>query len=345
MTQYENVTASAWIEKNKAAEFLLKDKNATFMNGRYLYCAQVDVLDNNSLKKYAKEAGLDYNQLTDTKHPCAVVINSVIYKDDKEGKYVETKIVKTNIGEKLDLLFTQGSENKKTSKEIKLPVKVAATTNKMPMGVMALGKTASFHVIMSEAAFNKMVSGKDISTSTKIYLNSKKPLKLQEELEKIQEEVGANTLSIINLYDIRLHNQQALLVVNVFTYAFIILITAICIANIINTISTSISLRKREFAMLKSIGITPKGFNKMLNYESLFYGIKALVYGLPLSILVMYLMYRVLMAKFDYDFFIPLTSIYIVIVAVFIIVGTAMLYSSSRVRKENIIDALKQESI
>lgn len=148
---------------------------------------------------------------------------------------------------------------------------------------------------------------------------------------------------LYNVYVYRQNERQAMLLVSVFTYAFILLITAICVANIMNTISTSIGLRKREFAMLKSIGITPKGFRKMLNYESVFYGIKALLYGIPISLGVLYFIYEVLMDKFEFHFEIPLMDIGIVIVAVFFIVGAAMLYSSSRVRKENIIDALKQE--
>src|SRR5690606_13765846 len=126
---------------------------------------------------------------------------------------------------------------------------------------------------------------------------------------------------------------------------FIVLITAISIANILNTISTSISLRKREFAMLKSMGMTPKGFNKMINYESIFYGIKSLIYGLPLSIVCMLLIYKALGNSFSYSFTLPWLSILYVVVAVFLIVGTSMLYSSAKVKKENIIDALKQESI
>ena len=123
------------------------------------------------------------------------------------------------------------------------------------------------------------------------------------------------------------------------------LIAAISLANIFNTISTSIALRKREFAMLKSVGMTPGGFNKMLNYESIFYGIKSLIYGLPLSIIAMYFIYRSLGYTFSYGFTLPWASIGYVIIGVFIIVGAAMLYSSSKVKKENIIDALKQENI
>jgi putative ABC transport system permease protein len=135
------------------------------------------------------------------------------------------------------------------------------------------------------------------------------------------------------------------MLMSIFTYGFIALITSISIANIFNTISTSISLRKREFAMLKSVGMTPKGFNKMINYESIFYGLKSLFYGLPISLVVMYLIHRSMMNSFSYGFAIPWVSLAYVIVAVFIIVSSAMLYSSSKVKKENIIDALKQENI
>ena len=132
---------------------------------------------------------------------------------------------------------------------------------------------------------------------------------------------------------------------SVFTYGFILLITAISIANIFNTISTSITLRKREFAMLKSVGMTPKGFNKMINYESIFYGIKSLLYGLPISIALMYLMHVSVTNMFEYSFALPWLQLLYVVVAVFLIVGLAMMYSSSKVKRENIIDAIKQESI
>src|SRR5258708_36304445 len=62
------------------------------------------------------------------------------------------------------------------------------------------------------------------------------------------------------------------------------LITLIGVTNIVNTLDTNIKLRRREIAMLKSVGLTPGSFLRMLRYESLFYGLTALLYGLPLGI-------------------------------------------------------------
>ena len=73
-------------------------------------------------------------------------------------------------------------------------------------------------------------------------------------------------------------------IVNIFSFGFIILISLIAGANVFNTISTNISLRRREFAMLKSVGMTKKGFNKMMVFESLLYGIKGILYGIPGSL-------------------------------------------------------------
>jgi putative ABC transport system permease protein len=97
--------------------------------------------------------------------------------------------------------------------------------------------------------------------------------------------------------------------------------------------------------MLKSVGMTPKSFNKMIHYESLFYGIKALIYGLPISFLAMWLIYRSLMKEFSFPFQISWVSVGIAVTTVFVIVGSAMIYASAKVKKENIIEALKQENI
>ena len=83
----------------------------------------------------------------------------------------------------------------------------------------------------------------------------------------------------------------------------------------------------------------------MIRYESLFYGIKSLVYGLPISIGLMYLMHRVLSGAFVFSFELPWIHMIVAIIAVLVIVSISMMYSSTKVKKENIIDALKQENI
>lgn len=343
-SRVDYIDASTWLTADEAADDLKAQTADTPTDNRYNYQVIVNALEDEALKAYAKEVGVDDKLFDDTENPVAIVIDQVTFKDAAADKYVKMKVVKTDVGKEYELFLPSEGEEITLGK-----VRVAGTTDRLPMGIMSTGGGAVFHIIVSKKAFDAMTSqGGELSqqmTNTYVYFDSDKPLKLQEELEQVQEGVGVSKLSMYNLYLYRQREEQMMLLINVFTYAFLILITAICIANIINTISTSIALRKREFAMLKSVGITPKSFNRMLNYESIFYGVKALIYGLPISIAVMYLIYHVLMDSFEFAFTLPYTSIGVVVISVFLIVGTAMLYSSQKVRKENIIDALRQEII
>ena len=134
-------------------------------------------------------------------------------------------------------------------------------------------------------------------------------------------------------------------VVNVFAYGFIILISLIAAANVFNTISTNIMLRRREFAMLKSIGMTEKGMRKMLSYECVIYGFRALVLGLPVSVGVTYLIHRIVSEELERSFYMPWHSVAIAVGSVFLVVFATMLYARAKLRKDNPIDALKNENL
>ena len=335
----EVLNVNAWINKAEAAdEFRKAVYKDNFENGKYPYFIKIHALNEKNLRTYAKTVGADFDQLTNPANIAGIVIDTIPYQDEASGKYVETKAIYTKIGQSIDLTYF----DQDTEKEVNLnKVEIAALTNQFPMGISPAG-IGGLNIIVSEQVMNQLMNEKMYDrTQTFLYLKSKDPMKTQQEIEEIKE----SKMYVYNVYQGRQQEEQMIMLMSVFTYGFIALITAISIANIFNTISTSISLRKREFAMLKSVGMTPKGFNKMINYESIFYGIKALLYGLPISIAVMYLIHRSMMNSFSYGFTLPWISIIYVVAAVFIIVSSAMLYSSAKVKKENIIDTLKQESI
>lgn len=140
-------------------------------------------------------------------------------------------------------------------------------------------------------------------------------------------------------------DRNMLFIINVFSYGFIILMTLITIANVFNTISTSIQLRRRELAMLESVGMTEKSINKMMRFECLYYGFKSLLYGLPVAFAITYLIYTSVDLAIDQQFQLPVASIIISIFSVFLIVFITMLYSVHKLRKVNIIDSLRSETV
>ena len=139
--------------------------------------------------------------------------------------------------------------------------------------------------------------------------------------------------------------KNILLTVDIFSYGFIALITLIAAANVFNTVSTAFLLRRREFAVLSSVGMTPKEMNRMLSFECLLYGLKALLYGIPVSLLVTWEIYQVVKSSMDTSFYVPVFSIVIAVFSVFAVVFVTMLYARSRMRHENIIDSIRQESL
>lgn len=140
-------------------------------------------------------------------------------------------------------------------------------------------------------------------------------------------------------------DRDMILVMNVFSYGFIILISLISIANVFNTISTNIALRRRDFAMLKSVGMTQKGLHKMMNYECLMYGSRALMWGLPIGLILNVLLYQITHSVYDSGFRLPWTAYLIAVVCVFAVVFVTMLYAMSKIKKDNPIDALKNENL
>ncbi len=81
-----------------------------------------------------------------------------------------------------------------------------------------------------------------------------------------------------------------------------------------------------------------------MTYESVLYGLKGLLYGLPVAIGVTYLIYLAMSNGIDFEFFIPWYSLIIAIGSVFIVVFSTSAYGMNKIRQDNPIDALKSEN-
>ena len=330
-------------EKDQLPNELLKsiEKDPSILqDGKFTYYVRLHGLDHDSFNTYAAKVGTDSGEFENTNELNAIIIDNINYQDYETGKFIDTKSIHINVGDTLALnLMNYETEEQ----QFLANIKAQALTDQLPMGTTT-SSLGGLDIIVSEDILTKVVEGNEKAKSeiqTELYMNSSDPMATQDELDKITD----SGTHVYNVYQRRQEQEQMIIMMSIFTYGFIALISLISIANIFNTISTSISLRKREFAMLRSVGMTPKGFNKMINYESVFYGVKALLYGLPISFVIMFLIYWSLRNTFEYGFNLPWMSILFVVIIIFIIVGAAMLYSIQKVKKENIIDGLKQESI
>lgn len=298
-------------------------------NGKYDTYVTVYGMDEHNWQQAAERAGLK-PKTAKRGEISAILINRAVVEDD-QGRASEITLFK----EKAALpLYAKGGE-----KELAGNVKIAAFADERPLGVQPTdGRSPS--VLVSAKDFDSLRLIKRDRASNTLYLKTDDPAVVQEKIENSKE-------VMLDLYNAALRNQQeeqVMLFASVFVYGFIALITGISVANIFNTISTSISLRKREFGMLRSVGMTPGGFRKMIYFESFYYGFKSLFYGIPLSLLAMYAIYRVLQNEFQFPFSPSWLSLGIAVAGIFAIVGMTMMYSGSKVRKEEIVEALRQEN-
>lgn len=207
----------------------------------------------------------------------------------------------------------------------------------------------NYSVFMAIAPYslkNKFEPPKNHSTIA-IGIMSKNPFQSTSEIETIMQ--GEGNISAYILYNMNEMLEQTnniTFVIDVFTYVFVIMISLIAVANVFNTISTNIRLRRRELAMLRSIGMSDRDFTKMMNFECVFYGMRTLLYGLPLASIISWLIYKGMAAveqleNFDYVF--PWGSMAISVFSVLFIVFITMLYAISKIKKEDIIEALRDD--
>lgn len=334
MEEVSEMTAT--IDKGKVDTYF-REQCVTGADASCEYNVDLYVLDDEKLKTYATDVGVDSTELIDKGG--AILIDTYTYVDQETGKRGKATPIDVEPGDDIDLDSYDWEKDESTHMD---DITLAGLTDELPLGVDT-PDMGQLSFVISEKTFDEFADGMLTEQPHEKYLhvNSDDPAKTQEDIENIENERH----HIENYHQYLQGDKQMILLLSIFTYGFIALITAISIANIMNTLSTSITLRTREFAMLKSVGMTPKGFQKMIRYESLFYGLKALLYGLPISIGIMFLMYMSFSEGYDYRFTLPWVSILIAVVAVFLIVGLTMLYASSKVKKKNIIDALKQENI
>lgn len=225
--------------------------------------------------------------------------------------------------------------------EVDVPVTCDLATNQTPD--LLYGGSFSPYLLMPQSQMDCFVSA-DYPPEYMITLYTSDHKDASEKLYSYFDSIDTSIYLQDIVEDVEASRTMTL-IVQVFCYGFIILISMIAMANVFNTISTNISLRRKEFAMLQSVGMDDPAFHRMMNFECLLYGCKGLLYGLPAAILVTYLIYRSVCDGLEMKFFIPWYSLVITIIGVFLIVFASMLYAMKKLQQESTVEVLRNDNI
>jgi putative ABC transport system permease protein len=208
----------------------------------------------------------------------------------------------------------------------------------LPIGISGGFKQyGGLFLIVSEERLDKRPVDSFLRT---LYIDAEDPIEFQKGIDAIAG-TDNDYILVYNAEHERQSNNRMILVLEIFLYGFIIVIVLIGVTNVVNTINTSMKIRGREFAMLRSVGMTKKEFRRMIRAEGILYSLKAVIFGIPIGLMLCGLVYLAVRRQYDYGIIIPWFSIVIAVAGVALIVGVIMWASVRRVRKQNIIDTIR----
>lgn len=292
------------------------------------------VLDDNSYNKYKKLIGLDKDSV--------ILLNKfkgVSYGNNKRVNYDIPVINSGNIN--IKICNFDNDDDVDTTKYCNKKIDNIFVTNKSFDLIEEFSYMDYFKLIVNKKLYDSISDSSTHYTQFNIISDNTNNIdKLTKELDKY------SNVNYTNIKEAMKQANNLILVVKILMYGFISLVTLIGVTSVFNTISTSMALRKREFAVLRSIGLTNRGFNKILFFESLFFGMKSLIFAIPVSIGITVLIHYALADMVSIStIIIPWKYIIISIVSVFVIVLLTMMYSTSKIKKHNIIEQIREENI
>ena len=279
------------------------------------------LLDDSTFKSYVKKVKGNYDYLKDK----GILTDIDRFYDNKSKKEYEDRIYTYKSGDTIDSKLLNGDN---------ISIDVGMVSNIMPYGFENVYSNGGYIVLNNKYFNNIDYYGSDLMIDS-------------SDTEQLTNDI-LNIDSELNYYDMDEEakaEKSIVIVISIFLYGFICVITLIGVTNIFNTITSNMELRQKEFAMLKSVGMTKKEFNHMINLETLFYSSKSLIYGSILGIIGSYFVHRAFASRIDTQFVLPYKAILICILFVFIVVYMIMKYSINKINKQNMIETIRKENI
>ena len=292
----------------------------------------IHYIGDSEFNKLCKDNGIDYNSFYGDNLKC-VLLNNLSHKNDS-SKVFNASIVGQHIVENEQYILNG-------DKALDIEVGGLAKYSKSSFACsLATPNVVTMFIPYSQ--YVKVMLSDSSEPDVTVCIETKEHEAVAENLEKLFSENDFGGTYVGDCVDSLQTMNTSIFVIQVFVYGFITLISLITVANIINTVSTNIALRRKEFAMLKSVGTTPKGFSKMISLESVFYALKAVVIGVPISVAVCVVLNKMLDSTaipYTFDF-----KLYLIVIAVvFAVIGLTMLYSVRKLKDDNIIETLKED--
>ena len=314
--------------------------------GTYGFVLKVCAVGPSEFAHYAAQLGLDVQQYSDPSTPLGILLNHNSLRQG--GKLYDFDLFNLVPGDTLTASRMPEWSSPQTggAAPASLTWTVGAVAQETPLGFLGAGLVPE--LIVSDSVFeglsDRMLQLGPIASGN-MTVKSDHPDAALAAIQRLYQATVGGNFSYYSMAEFNKSSNLQTLMTNLFFYGFLTLITLIGVTNIVNTLDTNIKLRRREIAMLKSVGLTPGGLLRMLRYESLFYGLTALLYGLPLGIALSGLIYSQFGGVSSFAFSLPWGAIAACVLGILAIVFATMMVSGAMIRNDNIVDTIKEENL
>lgn len=300
--------------------------------------ASISVVDDRSFSDFCREHGLEEARFRNTEDPTVIVSNHFKSSDAENGN---TKLIEGLLEEdgRFYLDLASPFYYREDYRPVLAEFQVGYYAESLAPGS---NNSWSLSIMLPEAMAKSLGLQNTVGNACSYCLVAKNHRQVAEEAEMLMEAYPGGT--VYDQAQRQAKNRNLVFMLRFLANGFIIMITLTSVANVFSTISSSLKLRQKEFAMLKTVGMTQQGLRRMMNLECLMYGGKAVLLGLPVSVLAAAVMYHYFRKDVIFDFYLPVQSILAAIGSIFGVVFATMLYAMGRMKKGNVIDVLKQES-
>lgn len=322
-----------------------------------------------SWRRIAEAAGVD--ETSD-----AIALNSYrIHNDDGSVTYTRPLVAKGDLtlvlaesrgeasssllsmdadGTPLVRYCTEGGTDDTTATEQSVPLDelssqqrtlhVAALLDKLPDDLEWMASPDNFPTYLVSPCLKDNLADVIYPSSTIVGMQAKDSTRSMDELEAALPKYS-DAMHFMDIASETRNTRLALETMTLFCLLFSLIMVLIAVANVFNTLSNSMLLRTREFAMLKSVGMGQGAFRKMVVYECASYALRGLGWGLALSLTISFLLYRSTeLVSRGAGFELPWASMGAACLISAAVLGVSVVFALHKGHTSNVVEALRTDA-
>mgnify|MGYP000873390535 FL=1 len=351
-------TALEYLEKIDKDEELLKTVTDNYLKNRF------NSIDDSSRQKAKKQISIQF------------ATNKVYSDKDKFGlnEIKDNEIYLSNV----EILEENGTlvekpifdESKIIGKEIeiygnKLKIAKAPVNSELTLRA-STGGSIFLQAYVNEKTFANIVRNDERGPNFRGFYQSdlKGDKKIEDIMKKQQQEnlekeydfgkVQMFTETIITPSGVIGIIKGMITIFQLLLYGFLILVILMSVVNIFTTITINILLRSRELAILKSVGMSDKQFDKMLRGENYIACLRSIIFGIVVSLLLLFAT-KVIIDKgnvnIDFRFIadmlgsINYIALAISIILVYGITFVSTFFAKKSIKSQDIVEVIRRDNI